>query len=141
MSTKVQNRLNTIEKQLARQQELISTGKYKTGSVLHDLHTMIDNSGFLLHNIMGLIEARKTTEQQHQKQMQSMFTRVNLQDSFIKSKGQLNEYNLYEKDTLDKQKKAKEEAEARAKADATTEGSDRTPSPDPPPGSEGNPGE
>lgn len=139
MSTKIQKRLDAIDKEIERFHELFGQHKYRSGSTMHDLHTMILNTDFLIFSIKEMGEARVQMEQQHQQQMQSLFTRVNLQDSFIKSKGLLNEYNLYKKDFLEKQEEKRKEAEAKAKAEAATEGSDRAASDDAPPGREDNP--
>lgn len=142
MSAKVQNRLNAIEKDVARLHELFGEKKYRSGSTLHDLHTMILNTDFLIYNIKVMGENQTKMEQQHQQQIQKIMIDYNLMSEFIKSKGQHNEYPLYRKEMLEKQEEKRKEAEAKARAEAAapTEGSDRATDSDTPPGSEGKPG-
>ena len=99
--SKEKKRLDAIEKEISRLKELLGTQKFKKDSILKDLHTMILNTDFLLYNVRSMGENMGKLQEQHEQQMKPLFTEVNLKDSFIKSKGLHNEYQLYRKDQLE----------------------------------------
>ena len=118
MTTKNEKRMNMIEKDVKQLKEALSKPDYKSGTILNDLHTMVDNTGFLLYNVKSLIDNQKRIQEQTQNQLQQLYADLNIQDSFIKSKGLQNEYPIYRKDMIEKQRKAQEEAKAKAEKES-----------------------
>ena len=140
MTTKAEKRLDAIDREVSQLKELLGTQKFRKDSIIKDLHTMVLNTDFLLYTIRSMGEGQQALVKQHEQQSKSLFSQVNLMDSFIKSKGLHNEFELYRKDMLEKQEQKRKEAEAKAKEEAEakeTEAGDGASGEPDTPGSEG----